>query len=219
MALPVFLKRNAVLLAVIFALVTIWALWITVFPGWAQRVRADPLSQPVRLVAGTVVEEEVEILAPERYLLSLEVPVSADVSAEELDSLIGVISDRLSGVPVSVRWAVRDADTGVLVAGGDTSVAGGEWRGAGNKSRLVALMRVPAPGRYAVRVEILSGSPALQPLHARAVLHLDPKADTSWQIALVWLAKPVALFVVLPGLVLALVLLANRAVLHRRSSP
>ncbi|MBW8811189.1 MAG: hypothetical protein JF591_20760, partial [Lysobacter sp.] len=138
----------------------------------------------------------------------LELSFRAD--ARGMDHLRGLVGDggydaqrkRIpSGVSIPVRWSLSEADSGTIVAQGDTETFGLSGVGSNEISREFDRFGVP-PGEYRFQARITRAVPEFAGIQAHMVARLHPKSAGSWQTSRVWDGRLLSFFLIDPGLVL-----------------
>lgn len=206
-----------------FALVTLIVVVLARigFDQWADGISAPPLDAPIAVSSGGGLDQRIRIRAPDRY--GLELSFRAD--ARGMDHLRGLVGDgsydaqhkRIpSGVPIPVRWSLSEADSGKIVAQGDTETFGSSSWSSGEISRDFDRFGVP-PGEYRFQARITRAVPEFAGIQAHMVARLHPKSAGSWQTSRVWDGRLLSFFLIDPGLVLLGLFLLWRAFALGRS--
>jgi hypothetical protein len=195
------------------------------FELWAQGISAPPLDAPIALSsaggADRRIDQRIRIRVPDSY--SLELSLRAD--ARGMDHLRGLLGDGghdsqgkpiPSGVRIPLRWSLSQADSGAIVAQGDTETFGSSSWSSDEIGREVDRIAVP-PGQYRLQAQITRDVPEFAGIQARLGMRLNSKAAGSWQTSRVWDGRLLSLFLIDPGLVLLALFLLWRAFALGRS--
>lgn len=176
------------------------------FDQWADGISAPPLDAPIAVSSGGGIDQRIRIRAPDRY--GLELSFRAD--ARGMDHLRGLLGDggydaqgkRIpSGVPIPVRWSLSEAESGKIVAQGDTESFGLSGVGSGEISRDFDRFAAP-PGEYRFQARVTRAVPEFAGIQTHLVARLHPKSVGSWQTSRVWDGRLLSFFLIDPGLVL-----------------
>lgn len=105
----------------LIALFVVAALWISAFPTWSDWVTKNPFDAVISLLPPGSVREGIEIRIPERYMIQLKFERDG-IEFKQLKNLIGAMGVCLpneecsKGVPVPIRWSLKDGETGTTTA-------------------------------------------------------------------------------------------------------
>lgn len=205
----------------LIALLIVAALWIGVFPIWSDWVTKNPFDAVISLSPPDSVREGIEIRIPERYMVQLKFERDG-IEFKQLKKLIGAMSVCLpneecsKGVPVPIRWSLKNGETGATTASGSVeSIDSNGWSQA-HVYRAVGVIQVQ-PGQYIFEAEVTRPVPELAHIRTHIAIEHQPKASTTWQMGLVWWGSMAYMFLAWPAAAYAIVLLLWRAGLTYRS--
>lgn len=204
----------------LIALLILIVLWLSIFPIWMRWVTENPLDEPISLAPRGVLQKEVRVVIPENYELNF-VFERAGISFDQLKVLLGDAVYRNgkiipSGIRVPIRWSLRSASGGEVVASGEIDSFGLMAWGGSTVDRSVGHVRVD-PGRYIFNAEILRDVQELAHIKTRISMRLTPKAGSTWQIGLVWWGQVANLVLIRPAAAIIVLFLMWRAGLTFRS--
>lgn len=191
-----------------FALVTLVVVVLARigFDQWADGISAPPLDAPIAVSSGGGVDQRIRIRAPDSYRLQLSMQADAR-GMDHLRELLGNGSydaqgKRIpSGVPIPVRWSLSEADSGTIVAQGDTETFGASAVGSDEISRDFDRFAAP-PGEYRLQARVTRPVPEFAGIQTHLVARLHPKSAGSWQTSRVWDGRLLSFLLIDPGLVL-----------------
>ena len=206
-----------------FALVTLIVVVLARigFDHWADGISAPPLDAPIAVASSGSVDQRIRIRAPDSYRLEL----SLYADARGMDHLRGLLGEGgydaqgkpvPSGVPIPVRWSLSEADSGKIVAQGDTETFGSSSWSGDEISRDFDRFGVP-PGDYRFQARITRPVAEFAGIRAHLVARLHPKSAGSWRTSRVWDGRLLSFFLIDPGLVLLALFLLWRAIALGRS--
>lgn len=205
----------------LIALLIVAALSIVAFPIWSDWVTKNPFDAVISLSPPGSVREGIEIRIPERYMVQLKFERD-EIEFKQLKKLIGAMSVCLpneecsKGVPVPIRWSLKNGETGTTTASGLVeSIDSNGWSRA-HVYRAVGVIQVQ-PGKYIFEAEVTRPVPELAHIRTHIAIEHQPKNSTTWQMGLVWWGSMGYIFLAWPAAVYAIVLLLWRAGLTYRS--
>ena len=205
----------------LIALLAIAILWIVAFPMWSSWVTKNPLDMAISLSPQGSIREAIEIRIPERYVVQFKFERNG-TDFNQLKKLIGAMGlcqpneECSKGVPIPVRWSLRNSETGATVLSGLVeSIDSNGWSRA-HVYRGVGIIQVQ-PGRYVFEAEITRPVPELAHIGTHIAVEHQPKRTTTWQMGLVWWGSMGYAFLAWPAAVYAIALLIWRAFRTYRS--
>jgi hypothetical protein len=167
------------------------------------------VDEPISLSPPGIVEKTISAPLPEIYDVSLAFSFDSQ-SREKVRRLVGEWLSQdgrqlPSGVPVPIRWSVKDRQTGREVLSEEKVSIGSNAYSGTTYYRPVGNPRLDA-GDYLFRAKIRSDVPEFADIPVRIVLGLRPKIVSHWLREWEFWGRPVIFYAVAPlTIVLALI--------------
>ena len=183
--------------------------------AWMRWITSPRLDQFVSVATHWQFERPVRIRVSDRYFLYIYFS-RKDASFEVLRAIVGgaygqtmevdgkrIDAGEPAGVPIPLRWSLRHAETGSVVASAQSVKLGSNSWSADEVGRLLHQCDIAA-GRYIFRGELLRGVPEFRNIHARLVLELLPKQAHSRVMGVYWLGSLLVPFTIIGAALAAL---------------
>jgi hypothetical protein len=153
------------------------------FASWAyfgaRATHANPIDSPITLAPKGAIEQTIQIDKKEKYEVAL-LFTRGGIPIEKLKELIGAmgvckIGEACSkGVVVPIRWSLRKAEKGYVVASGEIESFESHGWSAADVRRRIGSFTVDR-GRYLFSVEVLRDVPELATLRTRVTIYHPAK--------------------------------------------